>query len=216
MHSATRRTGKAYSRFVGVMSAISAASIVLSPWLWVRPLGWSGWLWFGHILSRGGLAMTFARLEPVNQTGWISTACLLLAILFGLPFLLWPAAVCGKRCAYVARAVGILLSALTVLAWANPPGPLVTALGWGDALAIAGGVIVGLGICVLSVILAMSRTDQQTTRTRLLKIALAATGLCVASFVLHPVGVFLLIPTYLLLAFRLVAGESRVVIEETL
>ena len=154
--------------------------------------------------------MTVARLEPVNQTGWMSAACLLLAILFGLPFLLWPTAVCGKRCAYVARAVGILLSSLTALAWANPPGPLVTALGLADALAIAGGVIVGVGICVLSVILAMSRADRQTTRNRLLKIALGATGLCLASFVLHPVGVFLLIPTYLLLAVHLVAGESRV------
>lgn len=208
MKQRAQEMGKQRRVVLAALSTIAALAILGAPWFHIAPLS-------------GGLTVWFERILPGAVDGTIAVAVreipsqlvfrVFIGILLALPFLMFPASLAGREGATIGgRAVGLLLLALTIPSIFGRATIETGSLHLGDALTLAGTAITGSLLLYLSYkLFRTGRERGSNIRCRILMAFTGMSGICIASVVLLPLGILMLVPTYLSLAFCL--GRSDIV-----
>lgn len=178
--------------------AVSAAvAMIVAPWIRVVPLSTGLVAWLKHVLVLldGGEAFI-----AVSESSTLLVPRLLIGLLFAFPFLSLPSRLAGRKGLTIGRIIGVLFLALSIPSFFVTSYNLADPMNWGGILAIAGTVLTGSLLLYLSILLRAAERKQGDTRCQVLMVLTGLTGTCLATYVLLPVGIILLVPTYVLLA----------------
>jgi hypothetical protein len=187
---------------VAVIAFLASTAVLGMPWARVVPLSSSFIVWLQRImpiLSPGNVT-----LGRSSKGAWEP----LLAMIFALPFLL-PMSTSGQRSTRLSRVIGVLLIGFAIaplIGTGNAPNSLAS---WEGALVIAatsllGILLVGLGVSEWRLARSVSHPW-----LRAFAGSCCLTGICLATFVFMPIGILLLVPTYVLGALSTWRSQAR-------
>lgn len=174
-----------------LIAFLAAAAVLSTPWSRVVPLSSTLIVWFQRILPI--LSPGDVTLGSSSQGAWET----LLALIFALPFLL-PIGTAGQRSTRLSRMIGVLLIGFAIAPLIGIGTVSNGMANWEEASVIAitsllGIVLVGLGVSEWRLTRTVSRPG-----VRAYAGACCLTGICLATFVMMPIGILLLVPTYAL------------------
>ena len=186
-----------------LIGLLAAVAVLGTPWSHIVPLSSSLIVWLQRILPI--LSPGNVTLGSSSQGAWET----LLALIFALPFLL-PIGTARQRSIRLSLMVGVLLIGFAIaplIDIGNAPNNMTS---WEEFLAIAatsliGILLVGLGISEWR----LARTVSHPS-VRAYAGTCCLTGSCLGTFVFLPIGILLLVPTYVLGGLSAWRFQSRV------
>jgi hypothetical protein len=193
---ASRRTRR--DVLIVVLSIAAAVAIFASPWSWVAPFSSGLGIWavsFAPIFYQHGSA-TLVFYSTSGISAGLALRVVALSLLFAAPFLGLSSRMIGRDGSIAARIAGVLLLAVTIPslfvdAW-NSTGELNV----GNALILAGTALAGALLLFIGYVSFRRAGKTGFASNRMFGVLTGLSGICLASIVLMPLGVILLIPVY--------------------
>ncbi|MBU1048433.1 hypothetical protein KKG90_00275 [Candidatus Bipolaricaulota bacterium] len=179
-----------------LLAAIAVVGVMAVPWSHVTPLsvGLSSWWERISPVVTGGDLFTAIRSEAGTSLPGI-----VISILFAAPFLAFPATWAGRRGSNLGRTIGLLFLALSLPAFLGASPDPASPLGWASALVILGTSLAGILLCYLALLL-QGHVSTPSVSRRAFTLLVGVTGIAIATYVLLPLGIVLLVPTYVLMS----------------
>jgi len=186
---------------MAVLALAAACAVIASPWTRIAPLSSGLNVWLVSVLpnwAEGSVVMAYR--ETATSVGSVAARLIPLSIVFALPFFGLSKDAIGRVAVVAGRLTGVLVLALAVpvlftgaastLGEFTMEGVLIL---MGSAL--AGSLLLVLGVCAIRDGHKRGSPSQQT-----FGVLAGLSGICLVSILLLPVGLILLVPTYLMLA----------------
>jgi len=186
---------------MAVLALAAACALFASPWTRVAPLSSGLSVWMESILpnwSQGAVMMSYR--ETATSVGSLAARLIPLSALFALPFLGLSRDLVGRDGVVAGRLAGVFILGLAIPALFRGDAGAMGALRVGRILILAGSAFLGSLLVVLGY--HAFRTGRETVSLcrQTLGLLVGLAGACLASVLVLPVGLILLIPSYLVLA----------------
>ncbi len=186
---------------MAVVALAAACALFAAPWTRIAPLSSGLSVWMESVLpgwAKGTVIMSFR--DTPTSVGSLAARLIPLSILFALPFLTISRSLVGRDGVVIGRLAGVFILSLAIPALFRGEAGAMGALRAGGILILAGSAF--LGSLLLALGYRAFRTGREVVSLcrQTLGLLVGLAGACLASILLLPVGLILLIPAYLLLA----------------
>ncbi len=195
--TASRRTK--WDVLIAVLSIVAAVAIFAVVWSSVVPLLSGVFTWtvsISSIFAPPGSVVEVIHYSSGSISAGFALRVVALSLLFAAPFLGISARTIGRGGRIASRIVGVLVLALTIppafVSLPDSAGGLTA----GTVLILAGTALTGVLLLFLGYTLFRRASKTGFASSRMFGVLAALSGICLASIVLIPVGVILLIPVY--------------------
>lgn len=187
---------------MAVLALAAACAVIASPWTKIAPLSSGLSVWMESVLpnwAQGTVMISFRETATSVASLGLAGRLIPLSILYALPFLTLPKDVAGRDGATAGRLVGIMMLGVAVPDLVHGAAGAMGDLGAGHVLVLAGSAFAGSLLLLVGVHVFLNGRQTISLCQQTLGLLAGMSGVCFASILLLPIGIILLIPTYLVL-----------------